>query len=742
MLDYWLLSGRFLASLPCDVYIGKFIVLGYLFSVLAEAVIIAAGLITNGSIFRFDYKRLMESYRTRLSFSDGSGSDLQAILNAYQQWQSNHRNKKFEEKGSEEMWLQEKQLDRNHLCEMKELIKEIMDRLERLHIKVTADEESPPINEDHEKPMILKLCTAGAFLPYYYLHEPTDDTTERVAYQTIDAMDVNNTVYFKNDILYNRFYNDILRRALVNARICENINDTEIIYNDNHTKIFVRFSRKETISTTRGVMALDSLIAPEVYLSIKYRQISRSPFKIHVIDRRSMIRFAKQIGFEEEANDASMNSSSLTLEHSMKGFVTHIVDCRKFFFQPQGQPNYQQKLMLARIETMMKKLNPVESDLQLTNNDKVIISYRDSFQRAIAIKSVSHPLQFHLIDLGIVTSDIDISTVYRCPEKMLSGSDNIFEIPQLCIECSLSNITAYFLRSPQGLWSIESTNYFRKLVENKEVEIEIYSVVDDVASVTVYVKEYESVNLKMIEEKFALQCDESFSSRLNHEEREKSSIYTTLNTSMTSEIYKASENASVNRSKLLLLPKGMSDNMLHLSGPHSPLESKLSGVTHLDSLSIKIDPVSVNSVILNGDINRPCSRFYVAASVTKNQHNKEQGMTLRNVTMMPSIPGLAEMMALVFCPRASISRDMENTRHNVIQTGLGCDKITKEALFPVNDAYLPVNVELDEEDFKKINRLRKLMSELLFTSPDNDFPDLLSREKYERLKEIKEMILK
>jgi ATP-dependent RNA helicase TDRD9 len=153
--------GRILAQLPCDVHIGKFIVLGYLFSVLKEAIIIGAGLNINGSIFKSNYRKRLESYSTRLSWSDGSGSDLIAILNAYNLWQTTEENELFKNANVRQNWCDKFNLDLKNLCEMKELIDEIIFRLDENRMWHMVRENFRPVLEKEEKTMMLKICAAG-----------------------------------------------------------------------------------------------------------------------------------------------------------------------------------------------------------------------------------------------------------------------------------------------------------------------------------------------------------------------------------------------------------------------------------------------------------------------------------------------------------------------------------------------------------------------------------------------------
>lgn len=74
--------GHIMDSLPLDIRATRLIVLGYIFSVFDECIIIAAG-ITVQKIFHADMRKPIKSFYHKLTFADGSGSDLIAILHAY-----------------------------------------------------------------------------------------------------------------------------------------------------------------------------------------------------------------------------------------------------------------------------------------------------------------------------------------------------------------------------------------------------------------------------------------------------------------------------------------------------------------------------------------------------------------------------------------------------------------------------------------------------------------------------------
>lgn len=720
--------GRIMATLPCDVYIGKFIMLGYTFSVLKEAVIIAAALAINGSIFKFDHKDRVGSYSTRISWSDGSGSDLIAMLNAYQLWRQTIADGQLHCRENEKFWFERLKLDPQNIYEMKALIKEFRYRLEENRIHVLEDQ----VDNGISKPLLIKLCIAGAFLPYYYtLQSRQSDFIELEVYKEVEGADVYRSIMFRDaDKKYVPLYNDILKKTLVDRRICSSVDEIDIIHNPATSKIIVTFKRHENLQNMRdlrGISLVDGNIVPEVYMAIKEREISHGNFKLHVMSHHTIRNYADNVGFEHEMNNTTLNQSLTSSFHldagKIRGIITHVEDCGKFFFQPVGTRYHLDKLnMDSKISDA--PLTPIEDELQLSHNDPVIVRYKGNLQRGIVSKISNEPVKYRLIDLGVFTSNIPLHHVHQCPKSLI----DIFDFPEKCFQCRLARLAPSHIKCPQGVWTDDANNYFRKLVGERQVKIEIFSVVGDVVAVELFAndgvaEEPISVNAKMNSEQYAVYATEDYLSRLDNDGRNSSILSFEKTTSLSSKI----------STKPLIPPRGMLNMCLALSGPSSPLESSLQGVLGLEKSMIKVDPQSVNSVVLNGDIKECSSRLFVAANVTR---NRLDGITLRDMTMMPQIPGIAELLAILFCPKMVLRCDEKMTRYKSLQVGLGCDPKTNHALFPMHDAIFPVNVKITDQDFANINEVRSSISKLLSTAPAQLYPDLTDGVKVELQKKI------
>ena len=84
-----------------DIRLGKLVILGYLFDVLEECIIIAAGL-CNKSIFAFPFEKKLKAYANKLVWSNQSFSDCLAVLNAYSVWKDKVQTGYFERRYNEE----------------------------------------------------------------------------------------------------------------------------------------------------------------------------------------------------------------------------------------------------------------------------------------------------------------------------------------------------------------------------------------------------------------------------------------------------------------------------------------------------------------------------------------------------------------------------------------------------------------------------------------------------------------
>lgn len=116
------------------------------------------------SIFANSLHEDMSAYSRKLEWSNGSGSDLFAILNVYRVWSLKHNQREFgsspEQKQREKEFGTRHSVDVRSLRECHLLVEEIRERLQRLGIEERVGVDRV-IWKDYERSVILKVVIAG-----------------------------------------------------------------------------------------------------------------------------------------------------------------------------------------------------------------------------------------------------------------------------------------------------------------------------------------------------------------------------------------------------------------------------------------------------------------------------------------------------------------------------------------------------------------------------------------------------
>lgn len=112
------------------------------------------------NIFSNPFGQQLNAYTQKLHWSDGSSSDLFAILNAYKIWYQNSQQNFLSDDNSAKIWAKRYYIQLRSMREMACLIEEIKQRLERLGVR-----EMMGMNRVNwstkEKAIILKVVISG-----------------------------------------------------------------------------------------------------------------------------------------------------------------------------------------------------------------------------------------------------------------------------------------------------------------------------------------------------------------------------------------------------------------------------------------------------------------------------------------------------------------------------------------------------------------------------------------------------
>lgn len=163
--------GVIMSNLPIDVRLSKLIVLGHVFDVLKETVVIAACLSTNRTVVKNVYGDEIKSFENKFFWADGSQCDLQICLKVYSEYNELKRinmDQRFVSR-----WCESRLLDENKLREVSVLIEELFTRLKKQNICVN---DQPNRRRDNENDaLLLRIALCGAFFPNYFVSKPLDE---------------------------------------------------------------------------------------------------------------------------------------------------------------------------------------------------------------------------------------------------------------------------------------------------------------------------------------------------------------------------------------------------------------------------------------------------------------------------------------------------------------------------------------------------------------------------------------
>lgn len=243
----------------------------------------AAGLNVK-SIFTTPYTETFPAWVQRLTWADGSESDLFAILKAYNVWKTRKEQGLLRKSEEEATWARRYFLNARSLREMGYLIDEIKKRLSYFNFHEFDGTEKTLLLE-REKAIILKICIAGAFYPNYFVRSSYGNgTLQRDYFHTLCGNNPCNTVFFnKFDQKYiGELYTKKIKSLFEVARIPpQNIH---VKFQDGNEKVFVTFKddpSEQDKTTNKAVVP--GKVKLEVYKAVKMRQ-TKCPTSIQVME--------------------------------------------------------------------------------------------------------------------------------------------------------------------------------------------------------------------------------------------------------------------------------------------------------------------------------------------------------------------------------------------------------------------------------------------------------------------------
>lgn len=742
--------GRIMDGLPIDVSIAKFIVVGYQLGVLREAIVIGAGLSIK-SIFTQNIHNKLNGYINKLNWAHGSGSDCLAILNAFNLWQRNCINKEFSSQQSESNWCRRNSLDMKNLNEMRLLVEEITMRLKKFRIN---NEELAW--SDSEKPFVLKICIAGAFgSANFFMQSQAQIDDERESYKHLGNYDIFSSVYFqgmKHDLI-GEIYEQQIRKALLDSGVVSGGTQMTCYFDQPRSeKVFVKFSNDhQFVESDDNDVSVYGKVLPEVCKAVKLRKTGFS-LTLSMMDRVQTVQYAAKNGIGYVDNEVFIKHKHIVKDPSLivlptramlkvQGYVTHVDNCNKFFFRPVhviiGETRDKRYAnTFKEIKNLIINADVIEIPKDEAYNQRFVLfkQANQELQRGIFIQNSMNQHDVKLLDVGSIIRGVAKKDVFIIKDKEIE--QKLASYPPRVFRCTLTEVQPSPYPPHDGTWTKETIEHFKEGVVNKKATIQVYSVVDGVVSIHLYVDRV-LWNEKLTSEGLAEACDESYLSKMDYENRRLFRAAGKFET--PEEEFKEMIEENFQQPYIEPPPETRCSKRMRLQGPYSPLEVTLSSTSRAIRGAIDLERSSVNSILLNDDLQSFRKKFCVAVEITGSANRNR--IMLRETTLMPNLPGLAVILALVFSQHVEIRRDKTKQKYVSILTGLGYDNKLKRACYGERDASIDIDFDLTEEDIETVNQIRYCLSLLLQLKTDEQVPDVVDAERIVTLGKIKSTLL-
>lgn len=701
--------GKVLGSLPIDIYLGKLLILGYVFGCLEECLVISASMSLQ-SFFAKPFKRDFNAYVKKMAWDAYSHSDCIVTLNAYKEWSTLKRRKGFPR--GETAWCKENLIQPGRIREVEELVTDLTNRLKDLNLRTNQPLHQKASNSD-ESLLILKLVICGAFYPNYFASSDIDETD---VMKVMSGHDPFTTVMVRNMPAHGALYRSQI------ARLFRSCGKGKALYFED-TRAYIEFER------TR---ATDShTVLPAVYKAIKMRHL-RMPLSLFISEAKSkeMDRLMERRNANEEASAEKgklrTNRVATNLSARGAGSVTRVqepqqvdlprtgyleiitsvvIDAGHFWAQKPDRQSAMQLQMLQNHINMYHGENLLHVDqkslyvgmlcLALYAEDELF--YR---ARIMALNSPHIPRN----SVEVLYVDFGNEAVLRI-SHLRQMQQQFEDLPFQAFECRLCEVGPLpSPHSPVGTWSPRASQRFIQMTENKKLAAKVYSLCKNVLRVDLYDTNTEEdihINQKLIEEGFAQFQEESRASKLAHQSAlSGETLPPEDNTAWIDSLVENNDEVDERFATKVML-----------RGPESPIEMSFYSITNIGRLkSVRIEQNSVNSVILNDQPQDPHQRFMVAGKVGINATGST--VVARDTTLMPNIHGLMPLVALIFTPFAEMRVDGDKRQYTGALVGLGYDPATNEALLPDYDSEQVFEVDFRENDIVDINLVRRAINEM------------------------------
>ncbi|OQV24998.1 putative ATP-dependent RNA helicase spindle-E [Hypsibius exemplaris] len=706
--------GKILGSLPVSPHLGRLLIFSYVFGVLGDGILLAAGLSIQ-SVFATSINTgrnpLEDWYDRRIMYGADFGSDSVSLLLAWELYVAARGSGQILNFEQQQRWCDDHLISFSRLRELNQLKSELQLRLSNLGMYHPDRGDIEQVADVKGKMDILRILLAAAFYPNYFVQKPIDS---RYAAETLPYGDPQLTVEFthlpgKDGPLYEEQL-----RALV-----EHPNEIppDIMYTTDAAadKAYVTFSRHSLSSdnsAARGVhLALHRTRGfrdKPKYTPIQPPQMYRDQVEAHAIAVRQEAslsslflgrrRDPRKTPVIPPAQDSALDA------WRMPGVTIANIESgdRIFVHTVRQQPELQ--LLHQRLQTLKQQGLPALA--QIRAGDFAVVCQNPEFvvKRVQIISQLSGTTyRAFLVDFGEYVT-VQEQEIRQIPSYAA-------QTPAFAFEFRFANIHIREIRLKET-WEFLSGGVL-EAPGMGFIQLEVYSVLGSVIHGILLVNNkvtgYRDVNLndELVTLGFACRATESYLSQTSHD----------------NPIGHWQCGPTI---RIVDLPPGFpllngNAQRQELHGPYTPLVCQFrSFIQQWQSCHVRCSVDSVNHRILDGrpEMGEITQRILVASVVERSEKSSDK-LVLRHSTVLPRQPGMLAVLITLFAPCVQLKAlpgvSTDGYVGAMAGVGFAASKDGKKALslYPEHDLRASFDVVLTPSDVDAIDGLRLMINTLI-----------------------------
>ncbi|OQR67234.1 putative ATP-dependent RNA helicase spindle-E-like [Tropilaelaps mercedesae] len=682
------IMGAVMASLPLDVRLSKLILMGFAFGCFEECVKMAACMSVDDLLI--PSRDPMERYKNRLRWASDHYSDALLLMNAFDEYL---RHKESYGPTNSDLRIVRKfaefnKLELRRLIEASYLYEELKMRLSRIGFS-KPDGPNRKQRDPKLQAFLIKVALCGAFYPHYYVQKDIDFDRIR---ESVGQNNPLTTMVIRNMPPNGPLYCQAIRAELQEC-LCD-----ELEFKFKGSDTFLLFKTDNIAQVPLSAYLCQKYYT--IHKKIELPRISPEQAKhlLEQIERNEDGSAELKDGIKVVTVAQEVHDQLLKLRKAPLPSQAHFRASISWWNEQNAFQLYihldERKSQLNNLEREIENQFPrgtLPKSIEPKVGMIVFALYKGSLCRAQITTALLNAITVFFIDYG---NSLIVKEVYAIPLSMVLCTN---EAP-FAYEAQLAKVQSYDGKPVKPI-------PFQKLQLNKPCRVELYSVVDHVLRVDIFVElndEEIHINDKLRYDRIAILLDEPTISTESHKlDVNTENGLESINLdhySVRGEVY-------------------LDQNEYHLDtevigAPFSPLAKNCCLDTLKRSHHVKdiyIVEQSVNKVMF-GDTGVQ-RRFVVAHS---ERLSVDKQVQLLRTTLMPKLNMMLPFVALVFSPRAEYRCNDDSTAYIGAICGLGGQDNENgviESVCPESDVEVPFSHELTRNDVKIINRIRTLLNE-------------------------------